>query len=191
MRTSIVTGLLLVAAAPVVVIMSGALDLELDPMIIAGLGAGAAVGLVPSGRPGARLGALLAGILAAVVGYVVRAAVLPDSQGGLAAAVALTMFLALVVPALTRDRAPVWASLLGAATFAGVFERTYVAAPPEVVSSASTALTSLVLTLGLGFLIASAAGPGRTRITPSPATSTTTQGQANAEALDRTLEQTR
>ena len=62
--------------------------------------------------------------------------------------------------------------LLGAATWAGVFEATYNLAPPRVLENSVNTLTALVLCLAVGFAASALAAPQRERAASEP-TSTT------------------
>ena len=163
MRTSIIGGLLLVVAAPLLVGVSAALDLELEPVVLTGTALGAAVALVADRTPLARLLGFLAGVLVAAFGYLVRAGYLPDTSAGRAVAIAVTVALCVLVWAATVDRLPLWAVLLGAGGFAGAFEAVFSAAPTEVLSSAPSTLTSYAVAVAVGFLVCAAVAPARRR----------------------------
>ena len=83
MRKELFVGLSLAAAALVVVLISGALDLELESVALLGAAMGAVVGLVPDRTAVARLGGFVGGFVFAWIGYFLRAALLPDTTGGL------------------------------------------------------------------------------------------------------------
>jgi hypothetical protein len=169
MRTSIIGGLLLVVAAPLLVGASSALDLELEPVVLIGTALGAVVALVADRTPGVRLGGFVLGVVLAWVGFLVRAGYLPDTAGGRAAAIAVTLALCVGLAAATRDRLPLWTLLLGAGGFAGAYEATFSAAPPEVVSSSTSAVTSYVVAVAVGFLVCAAVSPTR-RVDTTPDT---------------------
>lgn len=165
MRTSIIGGLLLVVATPLLVGISAALDLdlELEPVVLTGAALGAAVALVADRTPGARLTGFVAGVLVAAVGYLVRAGYLPDTSSGRAVAAGLTVALCVLVWAATVDRLPLWAVLLGAGGFAGAYEAAFSAAPTEVLSSSISTLTSYGVAVAVGFLVCSVVAPARRR----------------------------
>jgi hypothetical protein len=71
--------------------------------------------------------------------------------------VGLVVVLVTAVAVGTGGRLPLWATLLGAAAFAGAYEATYTAAPPEVTSTSVSVLTALLMTVVVGFLAAAAA----------------------------------
>lgn len=162
MRQKTLAGLVLLIAPALVIMVSAVFDLELQSVVLLGVAAGAAIGLVPDRTPLQRLAGVGAGVLVAWIGYVVRAAMLPDTAGGQAAAFALVL-LACVLIAVAVDALPLWSLLLGVAAVAGAYEYTFAAAPTEVVSTSLTAVTSLLLTLAAGFLAASTfSTPGAT-----------------------------
>lgn len=159
MRTHLFAGLGLAVTAGVLVILGSALDLELQPVALLGAALGAVLALVADRTAGARLGAFAAGFVAAWLGYLVRAQFLPDTEGGRAVFAGVVVLLALAVVLATRDRLPLWGTLLGAATFAGAFEAVYAAAPPLVLSTSVSTATALLFTVGAGFLVASLVAP--------------------------------
>jgi hypothetical protein len=168
MRKNLLVGLVLTVAAVVVVFVSAAFDLELEPVALLGVALGAVIALVPDGSPLTRLAGFAGGLGAAWIGYVVRAAMLPDSTGGRAVAVALIIVLAVAVAAVAVGRIPLWSTLLGAGGLAGAYELTYVDAPPEVASTSVTTATMLLLTLAVGFLATALVAPaGEQRVSPN------------------------
>jgi hypothetical protein len=56
-------------------------------------------------------------------------------------------------------RLPFWAVLLGAGTLAGAYEAEYEVAPPLVVDTSISTVTTLLLTVAIGFLAVSWFGP--------------------------------
>lgn len=159
MRKTLLVGLVLVVAAVVVVLTSAALDLELEPVALLGVAAGAVVALVPDRTPLTRLAGFAGGVVAAWAGYLLRAGVLPDSAGGRAVAVAVVLGLAVALSATSFGRVPLWSALLGAAALAGAYEQTYAAAPPEVASTSVSAASVLLLTVAVGFLATATVAP--------------------------------
>ncbi|MFL6003139.1 MAG: hypothetical protein ACJ72P_10055 [Nocardioides sp.] len=159
MRKSIFAGLVLALAAALVMWLSDFFDLELDSVVLLGVAVGAVVAMVPDRTPLARFLAFAAGFAAAWIGFLVRAALLPDTAGGRAVAVGLVLLLCVAVAALSVGRAPLWATLLGAAAMSGGYEYTYSAAPPEVASTSVSAATSLLFCLAAGYLVAATVAP--------------------------------
>ena len=184
MRTSLLAGGIVVVAAVLAVVLGAPFGLELDTYALIGVAMGAVVALVPDGRPGLRFTGFAAGVLVAWVGYLVRAALLPDTVGGRAAATFLVLALCVVVATVAAGRIPVWSTFAGAATFFGAYESAFAAAPPEVVSTSVTALTAVALTAALGFLAASFFAPS----TVAPAAPTVEADDHDDQDLDRELE---
>lgn len=166
MRRTILAGGILAVAAVLVVIVSSALDLELESVALLGGALGAVVALVPDRTPLVRLGGFAAGFLAAWIGYVVRAALLPDTAGGRAVAVGLVVLLCVGITAVSRDKLPLWTTLLGTAALTGAYEFTYAAAPPELASTSVSTATTLLLNVAVGFLAAALVAPAEARETP-------------------------
>ena len=158
-RRDIFMGLSLAAAAFVVILLSSWLGLELEATVLLGVAIGAVVGLVPDRSTAFRLGGFAAGFVVAWIGYLVRAAQLPDSAGGRGVAVALIILLCLGVTLASVGRLPLWVVLLGAGAFAGAYEYTYNAAPPEVLSTSVSVATSMLMSVAIGFLAVAWVGP--------------------------------
>jgi hypothetical protein len=173
MRRIMLSGLLLAAAAVLMVVLSDALGLDLESVALLGAALGAAVALVPDRGPAARLVGFGLGFVVAMVGYAARALWLPDTSNGRAVAVGLVVLGCTGLAAASRGRLPLWSVLLGTAALAGAYEFAFTAAPPEMADTALTATTTLVLTVGIGFLAASIfapAGAARARTAePAPA----------------------
>ncbi len=159
MRRNILTGLLLAAAAALVVVLSATFDLELESVALLGAAIGAVVALVPDKGPFARLIGFAGGFIVAWVGYVVRAMYLPDASSGRAVAAALVVVACTVIAVASMERLPLWTTLLGAGAFAGAYEFTYNAAPPELLDTSVSTATTMLLTVGIGFLAASVIAP--------------------------------
>ncbi|QBR90902.1 hypothetical protein [Nocardioides euryhalodurans] len=157
MRRTLISGLLLVAAAFITVMLSSWLDLELDSVALLGLAAGAVVALVPDATAGRRLAGFALGVFVTVLSYYARASILPDTATGRAVFAALAVALCVGVAMISMDKLPLWSALLGAGTFAGAFEAAYSAAPPRVVDNSFTSITALAMCVGMGFLAAAIA----------------------------------
>jgi len=147
-------GGLLILAAIAVVILSDLFDLELEAVALLGVAMGAIVALVPDRSAAGRLVGFATGFAAAFIGYLVRAGVLPDSLGGRIITVALILGICVLVAGAAHRFVPLWATLLGAAAVVGAYEYSYTAAPPEVLSTSITTVTSLLMTSAIGFLVA-------------------------------------
>lgn len=159
MRNIVGAGALLAVTAALLVILGPGLGPDLEGTALFGVGLGAVAALVPDRTPWTRLGGTIAGLVVAMIGYVIRAALLPDTAAGRSVAVLITVILCVVIAAATLGRLPLWTLLLGAAAFAGAYEATYAAAPPELTSTAPDTAATLLLTLGVGFLVASLVAP--------------------------------
>jgi uncharacterized protein YacL len=159
MRKELFVGLSLSVAALIVVLISGALDLELESVALLGAAMGAVVGLVPDRTALVRMSGFVGGFVFAWIGYFVRAALLPDTTAGRAVAVAVTLLLCLGLTLALRGRLPLWAVLLGTGTFAGAYELTYSAAPPEILDTSVSTATTVLLMAAIGFLSVAWFGP--------------------------------
>lgn len=172
MRRTLLSGLLLVAAAFFIVLVGGWLDLEVDAVAVLGVAVGAVVALVPDATVGRRLAGFALGVVVTVLGYYVRAAVTPDTSAGRAVFAALVVALCVGVALASMGRLPLWSTLLGAGAFAGAFESTYASAPPRVVDLSIGGLTTLALCVAVGLVAAGIAGTARTERRPAHAATT-------------------
>ncbi len=163
MPRTLISGLLLAAAALLTVLLGEWLDLELEATALLGIAAGAVVALVPDTTAGRRLAGFALGVVVTLVGYLARAALLPDSVGGRAVFTALVVLVCVLAAAATLGRLALWSVLLGAATFAGAFEAAYDAAPPRVLQNATDTLTALVVCVAVGVCVGLVAAPGARR----------------------------
>lgn len=168
MRKTLLSGLLLVAAALITVLAGAWLDLELDQMGLLGVAAGAIVVLVPVGSVLRRFLGFTLGVFLTLIGFFVRAALLPDTSGGRAVFGAVVVALCVVAAVASAQRLALWSLLLGAAAFAGAFEAVYTAAPPQVAVNSISTLTGLAVCVAMGFLAASFFAPAPERA-PAPA----------------------
>jgi len=154
MRRTMISGLLLVVAAALTMLLSSWLDLELEPTVLLGVTAGAVLALVPDATAGRRVAGFVLGVLASLVAYLVRAGYTPDTASGRTVYVALAIALCVLIAAVSANRLPLWSILFGAGTFAGAFEATYSAAPPRVLENSVGGVTTLLLCVAIGFLAA-------------------------------------
>jgi hypothetical protein len=154
MRKTLLVGLVLAVAAVLVVWLSAAFDLGLEPVVLLGAALGAVVALVPDRTPLIRLAGFAGGFVAAWIGYFIRAALLPDTAGGRGVAVGLVVLLCVAIAAISMDRLPLWTTLLGTAALSGAYEFTFAAAPPEVASTSLSTATTLLFSVAVGFLAA-------------------------------------
>ena len=188
MRRTVLVGAVLTVAATLVVLLSGWLDLKLEPVALVGVALGAVVALVPDRTPLMRLVGFLAGFGVAWVGYLLRAGVFPDSTGGRAVTVALVLGLCVAVAAAGMGRIPLWSTFIGAAAMAGAYEYTFAAAPPEVLTTSPSAATSLLLAAGVGFTAVSLFAPRETGTPAARRERSAAHQQNEPTALDDMME---
>lgn len=162
MRNSLLVGIALTLTAVAVFLVSGALDLDLEPVALLGLAAGTILAVSSDRSAVGRVAAFAGGIAFALVGYAARALVLPDSDGGRAVAVAVVLLLVTLMASLTAGRLPLWAGVLGAGSFAGAYDRVYTNAPAELATTGVETLTVLLLSVAAGFLTGTLTRPAGT-----------------------------
>ena len=188
MRRNLLTGVLLAAAAVLVVVLSATFDLELESVALLGAALGAVVALVPDQGPVARLIGFTGGFVVAWIGYVVRAMYLPDTSSGRAVAVGLVVIACTAIAVASMERLPLWSTLLGAGAFAGAYEFTYNAAPPELLDTSVSTATTMLLTVGIGFLAASAVAPVTRTGAYAPPAAPRTPAPEQSVRLDEIME---
>jgi hypothetical protein len=159
MRTTLLSGAVLTIGSILLIILSSSLGLDVETVALMGAGSGAVVALVPHRSPLLRLGGFLAGFALSWLGYLVRAGFLPDTATGHAVAVGVVVALCSAVAVVSRDRVPLWSTLLGAAVLAGSYETAYIEAPSQVLSTSLSTSTSVLLAVTFGFFAASLVAP--------------------------------
>ncbi len=159
MRNSLLVGTALTLTAVVVSVVSGVLDLDLEPVVLLGVAAGAVIALSHDRTTLGRVTAFGIGLAAALVGYVARALALPDATSGRTVSVVIVLALVTFLAVVTRDRLPLWAGVLGAGVFAGAYDRVYTEAPAEMLATGTETLTVLLLAVAAGFLTGTATRP--------------------------------
>jgi hypothetical protein len=159
-RNTVYVGVVLAVAAMFAVLLGSALDLDLESVALLGAAMGAVIALVPDRTPLVRLGGFAIGFVIAWVGYIVRAQFLPDTSLGRAIAVAVVVLLCVGLTAATLERVTLWSVLLGAGAFAGAYEFTYAAEPPQILSTSLSTATTMAFNVGVGFLAAALVAPG-------------------------------
>jgi hypothetical protein len=159
-RNTLYAGAVLAVAAMLAVLVGSALDLDLESVALLGAAMGAVVALVPDRTPLSRLGGFAAGFLIGWAGYIIRAQFMPDTSAGRAVAVGIVVVLCVAVAAVSVDRLTLWSVLLGAGAFAGAYEFTYAAEPPQILSTSLSTATTMAFNVGLGFLAAALVAPG-------------------------------
>jgi hypothetical protein len=151
-RAVLAAGAAVIALALVAVATGGLTGVDrLWPVLL-----GAGIGFAPGAVAG-RLGAFVLGVAAGWLGVVLRITVLPDTTVGRAAAGAAVLVLVVAVSVASRDRVPLWASLLGAAGFLALADATVVVDPTAFEAERLGVLGTMLLGGGLGAAAAVAA----------------------------------
>lgn len=155
MRRSLIAGLVLAVFAALIIGLGNLFGFDLDHVALLGAAIGGALGLVPHRFSWGRIAGFLLGFVAAWIGFALRAAVLPDSSWGRAAAAFLVVALCTVVCSLSSGRLPLWSALLGAAAIVGAYEEIYTNAPSQFLSQSPEPATTVLLAVALGYLATS------------------------------------
>jgi hypothetical protein len=154
MRRSLLSGLVLAVFAALIIGLGQLFGLDLQHVALMGAALGGVLGLVPHDFPLGKLGGFLLGFAVAWIGFALRAAALPDSAGGRAAAAFIVVALLAVACAVSAGRLPLWSALLGAAAIVGAYEEMYTNAPSQFLKESPTAGTTVLFAVALGFLAA-------------------------------------
>lgn len=193
MRTTVLAGAVLVVAAVVIVMLSSSFGLDVESVALMGASTGAVIALVPHRSPLARLLGFLAGFAASWMAYLLRAGLLPDTHAGHAIAVAFVVVVCTLVAGLSRDRIPLWSTLLGAAALTGSYEATYLLAPSQVLRTSTESSTSVLLAVALGFFAAALVAPGGEAVgerpAPPPPSRPITDTKHEAASLDDVMKE--
>ena len=159
MTRHVLAGAVLAVGATLTILLSTQLGAEVQGVALLGAALGGTLGLVPDRTPPMRVAGFAVGFAAAWIGYLLRALVLPDAPTGRAVAVLGVITLCLVVSVATRDRAPLWAMLLGAAAMAGAYEAVYTANPSGFLTTSPAQATAVLIAAGAGFACTALLGP--------------------------------
>ena len=158
-RNTLYAGAVLAVAAMLAVLAGSALDLDLESVALLGGAMGAVIALIPDRTPLARLAGFGAGFVVGWAGYIFRAQFMPDTTTGRAIAVGVVVMVCVGIAAVSMDRITLWTVLLGAGSFAGAYEFTYNAAPPEILSTSLSTATTMAFNVGVGFLAGALVAP--------------------------------
>lgn len=152
MNRTLLAGGVIAFVAALVALLGDTLNLTSPwPVLLA-----AAVGLATAPTLG-RGAAFLAGAATAWLVAALRAGVLPDVVIAGALLVAFAVVLLTVVALVSRDRLPLWTSLLGFAAFTALYDPLYASAPTAFLSESPVAFVTVLLAASIGFLAATAA----------------------------------
>ena len=151
MVRKVLAGVALAVASVVALFIGDGLGWDVEAVLFLGAGVGAALGLMSRPAPLPELGGFLLGLLAASVGYALRAAILPDSTGGRAVGIVITIALAVGLVLLTFGRVPLWTALLGVGALGGAYEVAFTDSPGSVLTTLPAWLTLLLFMVAVGF----------------------------------------
>jgi hypothetical protein len=165
---TLICGVVLALLAAVVAVTGSALGITtLWPLLL-----GAAVGFAAVPVSLGRVSAFVLGAVVSWVAMALRAGFLPDLPASRAIVVAGAVLLLAVVAAVTANRAPLWAGLVGYAAFAGLYEPLYAATPTAFLTESPTALLTVLLAGAIGVAAAELgqllSGGSRAHVTEGP-----------------------
>ncbi len=110
-----------------------------------------AVALARPMHPGP-IAAVVVGAAAWWIGMGLRAGVLADTTSSLVIAAVVAVLLCTAVAAVSGERLPLWASLVGIAAFGGIYEPMFAAEPTRFMSQSLLALATVGVAVGIGAL---------------------------------------
>ena len=179
------------ALAALVIIIGDLLNLHLQNVML-GIGGGAILGLVRTHSPVMRYIACLIGFALGLVFYVIRLAVLPATIWGNLVAVVVTLLLVTTVAALSRERIPMWAMLVGVTMFAGAFDNYFTTTPWLFVSQAIATIAAMLFAVTAGFMVSvlvelrvfNGAGEGADPLQPNERQNSTEATTAEADGTN-------
>jgi hypothetical protein len=148
MSRTVVRGAVIALVAAIVAITGSALGIDtVWPVLLA-----AAVGLATVSLSMGRVAAFVVGALVSWLVLALRAGLLPDLAWSQALVVAVGVLLLTGLAALTADRAPLWAGLVGFAAFSAYYEPMFAANPTAFLSESPSALLTVLLAASIGFI---------------------------------------
>ena len=148
-----ISGLLVIVAGFIAILLDSLVGLGLGSVLL-GIAVGGILGLSSDGSPIGRLGAFVVGFVVALVGYLVRILFLNDSVAGQMLYILLVVGLVTLVSALTRNRLPFVAGLLGVVAVVGAYEFAFVSAPQNVQTELFEYSARVLVPVALGYLLA-------------------------------------
>jgi hypothetical protein len=139
MRKSLLSGCLLAVFAALIVWLGQLLGLDLQHVALLGAALGGVLGLVPHQHGWGKLGGFAVGFVVAWLGFALRAAVLPDAASGRAVAAFLVILVCVVASAASRERLPLWSTLIGAVAIVAAYEESYTNSPSDFLNDSLAA----------------------------------------------------
>jgi hypothetical protein len=152
MRKSLLSGCLLAVFAALIVWLGQLLGLDLQHVALLGAALGGVLGLVPHQHGWGKLGGFAVGFVVAWLGFALRAAVLPDAASGRAVAAFLVILVCVVASAASRERLPLWSTLIGAVAIVAAYEESYTNSPSDFLNDSPAAATTVLLAAAMGYL---------------------------------------
>lgn len=147
----IVSGLALFGAAAVAIGLDSLLGLGLGFAIL-GIAIGGVLGLVPGGGAIGRMLAYVLGVVIVLAAYLGRVLVGNSSDLGLLVGSAVIILTITLVAAVSNNRLPLWAGLLGAVTVIGAYETAFEIAPQNILSELLPEVSTALVPVALAFL---------------------------------------
>lgn len=153
MKKIVVGGLVLIVFVTIGLLVGAALEVALAGVLFTGA-IGVVLGIVPLGGPVMRIVAFLIGFVLGWVGFGLQAGVLPQTTASQIIAAVLVIIVVTVIAALSRDKVPFWAMLLGAATMVGAYQTAFLAAPENFLTGSPIAATGALVGVAMGLITA-------------------------------------
>ncbi len=153
MKKIVVGGLLLVVVTALGLYVGSALGVPLAGILFTG-GVGVVLGIVKQGGPIMRIVAFVIGFLLAWVAFGVQAALLPQTVGSQIITSGIVLIIVTAIAALSRDKVPFWALLLGTATMVGAYQTSFENAPQNFLSESLITANGTLLGVAMGLIVA-------------------------------------
>lgn len=187
MRRVFLFGVVSAALASLVIVVGDLLNLPLQNVLF-GIAGGATLGLVRTHSPIARYVAFLLGFLLGFVFYAIRLAVLPATVWGNLVAVVIIILAITTISALTRDKIPMWAQMVGVTMFAGSYDGYFNTTPWLFLEQSVSAGVATLFAVTAGFALCVLVelrvknGVGSPEDPMEPATSNSASNSHNSES---------
>ncbi|MBS3942570.1 MAG: hypothetical protein KG028_16555 [Actinobacteria bacterium] len=146
MTRTVLSGAVIALLAAVLAVTGSALGITtLWPVLLA-----AAVGIAGGRLTVGRVAAFVVGAVASFVAMAVSAGMLPAVPAAEAVVVVVGVLVLTAIAAVTGERVPLWAGLVGYAVLAAYYEPAFAARPTAFLAEAPVALVTVLLAAALG-----------------------------------------
>lgn len=148
MSSTVVRGAVIALVAALVAVTGNAFGIDaVWPVLLA-----IAVGLAAAHLSAGRVVAFVVGAVVSWLMFALRAALLPDLALSQALLLVVGVLLLTLMAALSSERLPLWAGLVGYAAFSAHYEPIYALTPTRFLAESPISLVTVLLAAAVGFI---------------------------------------